>query len=312
MAVTDIDTETGAATGHPAVVARPPGLRRTALTQALRVVLVLFFAFPIVFMVVSSFKPDIQIFGDLSSLKAFLPTGHLSLDNYRGVFNRVPAGRFLINSILISTITVVVGLFINSLAAFALSRLRWRGQRVVLAAIIATLIVPFETLALPLVWWVNKLPWLTMNGFHLALTTGWLDTYRVQVLPFVANAFSIYLFYQYFTSIPTELDEAARVDGASWFTIYRRVVMPLSGPAVATVAILTFLPAWNSYLWPLMVVQSEDLRPVMVGIQYFFQLNVAWGQIMAYATMITVPVLALFLAFQRSFINSIAASGVKG
>ncbi|CAM5336063.1 ABC-type sugar transport system, permease component OS=Streptomyces glaucescens OX=1907 GN=SGLAU_06230 PE=3 SV=1 [Streptomyces glaucescens] len=88
--------------------------------------------------------------------------------------------------------------------------------------------------------------------------------------------------------------------------------MPLSGPAVATVAILTFLPAWNSYLWPLMVVQSEELRPVMVGISYFFQLNVGWGQIMAYASMITVPILALFVAFQRSFVNSIASTGVKG
>ena len=102
------------------------------------------------------------------------------------------------------------------------------------------------------------------------------------------------------------------MDGAGWFGIYRRVVMPLSGPAIATVAILTFLPAWNSYLWPLMVVQSEDLRPVMVGIQYFFQLNVSWGQIMAYASMITVPVLVLFVAFQRAFIGSIASAGVKG
>lgn len=278
----------------------------------LRVLLVFAFAGPIVFMFVSSFKPDAQIFQDVPGWRAFVPVGDISLDNYRGVFERVPAGRFLLNSIGISLVTVGAGLVINSLAAFALSRLRWSGQRVVLTAIIATLIVPFETFALPLVWWVNKLPWLEMNGFSVALTEGWLDSYRVQILPFIANAFSIYLFYQYFTSIPKELDEAARVDGAGWFTIYRRIVMPLSGPAIATVAILTFLPAWNSYLWPLMVVQTEELRPVMIGIQYFFQLNVSWGQIMAYASMITVPVLALFLAFQRSFINSIASSGVKG
>jgi multiple sugar transport system permease protein len=274
--------------------------------------LVIFFAAPLIFMAVSSLKPDGQIFGDTGSIKAFLPVGDVSLDNYRGVFDRVPAVRFLLNSILISAVTVVAGLVINSLAAFALSRMRWRGRKVVLSAVIATLIVPFETLALPLLWWVNKLPWLTAHGFELTLTTGWLDTYQVQILPFIANAFSIYLFHQYFSSIPVELDEAARIDGAGFFTIYRRVVLPLSGPATATVAILTFLPAWNSYLWPLMVVQSEQLRPVMVGIQYFFQLNVAWGQIMAYATMITVPVLALFLAFQRSFINSIASTGVKG
>lgn len=286
--------------------------RRTVVVQVLRIALVFFFAFPIVFMFVSSLKPDLQIFADLGSWRAFVPLGDISLENYLGVFDRVPAGRFLANSIMISVVTVALGIFVNSLAAFALSRLRWKGRGFVLSAIIATLIVPFETLALPLLWWVNKLPWLEMQGFSLALTTGWLDTYRVQIIPFIANAFSVYLFYQYFTSIPKELDEAARVDGAGWFTIYRKIVMPLSGPAIATVAILTFLPAWNSYLWPLMVVQSEELRPVMIGIQYFFQLNVAWGEVMAYASLITLPVLALFLAFQRAFINSIASSGVKG
>ncbi len=201
--------------------------------------------------------------------------------------------------------TVVAGILVNSLAAFALSRMRVRGKTVILTLIIATLIVPFETLALPLLWWVNKLPYY--DG-----TIGWLDTYEVQIIPFIANAFSIYLFYQYFDSIPKELDEAAIVDGAGWFTIYRRIVMPLSGPAIATVAILTFLPAWNSYLWPLMVVQTEELRPVQVGLDYFKQLNTSWGQLMAYASLITVPVLALFVAFQRAFINSIASSGVKG
>ena len=294
-------------TGRAAV-----GRRRSVLVTVARVVLVLVFVLPLLFMFVSSLKPDLQIFDDLTNWRAFVPVGDISFENYAGVFDRVPFLRFLVNSIGISTITVVLGIFINSLAAFGLSRLQWRGQQLVLTAIIATLIVPFETLALPLLWWVNKLPSLELNGFHVALTTGWIDTYQVQIIPFIANAFSIYLFYQYFSSIPRELDEAARMDGAGWFRIYRNVVMPLSGPAIATVAILTFLPAWNSYLWPLMVVQSEELRPVMVGIQYFFQLNVAWGQVMAYASMITLPVLALFLAFQRSFINSIASSGVKG
>jgi multiple sugar transport system permease protein len=286
--------------------------RRATLVTFARLVLVLVFILPLLFMFVSSLKPDLQIFDDLTNWRAFVPVGDVSMDNYSGVFDRVPFMRFLMNSIGISALTVVLGIFINSLAAFGLSRLQWRGQQVVLTLIIATLIVPFETLALPLVWWVNKLPSLQLDGFQLAFTTGWIDTYQVQIIPFIANAFSIYLFYQYFSSIPRELDEAARMDGAGWFRIYRSVILPLSGPAIATVAILTFLPAWNSYLWPLMVVQSEELRPVMVGIQYFFQLNVSWGQVMAYASMITLPVLALFLAFQRSFINSIASSGVKG
>ena len=215
----------------------------------------------------------------------------------------------MINSIMISVITVGLGLIVNSMAAFALSRIKFTGQKVVLGIILATLIVPFETMALPLLWWSNKLPFYDfVNGY----SEGWLDTYQIQIVPFIANAFAIFLFYQYFDSIPKSLDEAATVDGAGWFRIYRSIIMPLSGPAIATVAILTFLPAWNQYLWPLMVVQTEELRPVMVGIDYFKQLNVSWGQIMAYATMITVPILVLFIAFQRSFINSIASSGVKG
>lgn len=283
-------------------------VRRT-LIMALRIVLCFVFGLPLVFMVVSSFKPDAQIFADLDSWAAFLPVGAVSTDNYTGLMERVPFATFMINSIFISAATVVLGLLVNSMAAFALSRMRFPGQKIVLGIVLATLIVPFETMALPLLWWVNTIPYF--DG-----SQGWLDTYAVQIIPFIANAFSIYLFYQYFDSIPKELDEAATVDGAGWFRIYRSIVMPLSGPAIATVTILTFLPAWNSYLWPLMVVQSESLRPVMVGIDYFKQATgssgTAWGQIMAYATMITVPVLALFIAFQRAFINSIASSGVKG
>ena len=282
---------------------------RTVLLTILRILLALVFGLPLLFMIISSFKPDIQIFSDLTSIRAFLPVGDLSLANYLGVFERVPFARFLLNSVIVTVCTVASGLVVNSMAAFALSRIKFRGQKVILGVILATLIVPFETMALPLLWWVNKLPYFDfVNGF----TQGWLDSYQVQIVPFVANAFSIFLFYQYFDSIPKELDEAATVDGASWFRIYRSIVMPLAGPAVATVAILTFLPAWNQYLWPLMVVQSEELRPAMVGIDYFKQLNVSWGQMMAYASIITVPVLIMFIAFQRSFINSIASSGVKG
>jgi multiple sugar transport system permease protein len=281
---------------------------RRVLGLVLRIVLCLVFGLPLLFMIVSSFKPDAQIFADLGGVRSFLPVGNLSLDNYTGVFNRVPFAQFMVNSILISVVTVVLGVIVNSMAAFSLARIKFRGGSLVLGVILATLIVPFETLALPLLWWVNKLPFFGPDGY----SQGWLDTYQVQIIPFIANAFSIFLFYQYFDSIPKELDEAATVDGAGWFRIYRSIVMPLSGPAVATVAILTFLPTWNQYLWPLMSVQSEQLRPVMVGIDYFKQLNVSWGQIMAYASMITAPVLVLFIAFQRAFINSIASSGVKG
>ncbi len=286
--------------------------RRRAWSYLAMSALAVFFLFPLVFMFVSSLKPDGQILSDVTSLRAFLPVGDISLDNYGDVFERVPVARFLANSVLVTTLIVVLGLVVNSMCGFALSRLEWKGRGLVLSVVIATLIVPFETIAVPMVYWVSRLPTLVWEGGVLKYDFGWLNSYHVQVIPFIANAFSIFLFTQYFSTIPRSLDEAARIDGAGWFTIYRRIVVPLAGPAFATVAILTFLPAWNSYLWPLMVVQSEELRPVMVGMQYFFQLNTAWGEVMAYTSLITLPVLVVFLCFQRAFVSSIAASGVKG
>jgi hypothetical protein len=145
--------------------------------------------------------------------------------------------------------------------------------------------VPFETIAVPLLLLVNALPWLGPDG----LTFGWLNSYRVQIVPFIADALSIFLFVQFFKDLPDEIIEAARIDGASWWQVYLRVIVPLSGPVFATAAILKFLAMYNMYLWPLMVAQGEAYRPVMVGLQYFFQLNVAWGEVMAYLSLITVP-----------------------
>ncbi|NDR54553.1 MULTISPECIES: carbohydrate ABC transporter permease [unclassified Actinomyces] len=268
--------------------------------------------FPLLFMIFSSFKSDAQIFSDLGSFKAFLPVGDLSLDNYEGVFNRVPAGRFIANSVIVTVAIVGLGLIVNSMIGFAISRMRWRGKNLILSLVLATLMVPFETIAVPLVFWVAKLPSIQWAVDGFLLKQGMLNTYQVQILPYVANALAIFLFAQHFGDIPKEIDEAARVDGASWWTIYRKIIVPLSGPTFATVAIITMLPAWNSYLWPLMVVQQESMRPVSVGMQYFFQLNPVWGQIMAYGTLITLPVLIIFVIFQRSFVQSLAGTAVKG
>jgi len=271
------------------------------------------FSFPMIFMAVSSLKPSDQIFIDLRSFAAFLPVGEISLDNYAGVFQRVPVAQFLFNSIFVSVLVVGIGLVVNSLAGFAIARTQFRGRGALLTILIATLIVPFETIAIPMVYLVANLPWLDIQPDSIGFQMGMFNTYAVQILPLAANAFSIFLFVQYFKSIPKELDEAAVMDGAGWFTIYRRVISPLAGPAFATSAILTFLPAWNAYLWPIMVIQESELRPVQVGLQYFFQLvGVPWGEVMAYTTLISLPVLILFISFQRAFVASIAASGVKG
>ena len=286
----------------------PPNVLGLAGRYALLTFIALIFIFPLVFMVMSSLKPDLQLLTDSKSIRAFLPVGDISLNNYFNAFKRAPVALFVFNSVFVTGTTVLLSIAICSLAAFSFVFLQWRGRDTMFALVLATLIVPFETIAIPLLLLVNNLPWIGTDGFSV----GWLNSYRVQIVPFVADGLTVFLFVQYFKDLPRELVEAARVEGASWPQIYRKVVMPLSGPVVATAAILKFLAMYNQYLWPLMVTQAEQYRPVMVGLQYFFQLNRAWGEIMAYLSMITVPVLAFYLVLQRAFIASIAATGVKG
>lgn len=276
----------------------------------------LLFILPLLFMVSSSFKDPAQIFSDVKSWRAFFPVGDVDLDQYFGVFDRLPLGQFIVNSVLISVVVVVLGLFVNSLAGYAIARLQFRGKNSLLVFIIATLIVPFETIAMPLLVLVNSLPRLSVEDGSIELTIGWLNTYLVQIAPFIAWGFSIFLFVQYFKTIPKELDEAAIIDGAGFFTIYWRIIAPLAGPAYATSAILSFLAIWNAYLWPVMVVQTERLRPVQVGLDYFWaatsEEGTQWGEIMAYSSLITIPILIVFVIFQRAFVSSVASSGVKG
>lgn len=271
------------------------------------ILLAVFFLFPIVFMLVSSIKTnELQVITDMSSLKAFVPTGELGLQNYWDVFSSLNFGRQFFNSVLIMVLTVLLGLLVNTMIAYALSRLRFSGKNLLLSVIIALIIIPFEAVAVPLLIIVNQLPWF--GG-----ATTWLDTYHVQIFPFIADAFSIFLFYQFFINIPKDLEEAALIDGASLFEIYWRIVIPLSKPIIATVAILQSLNCWNRFMWPLMVTRGEQVRPLTIGIQNFFgQSPRLWGDLMAFASMITVPVLIIFLLFQKWFVQSVASTGIKG
>ena len=277
----------------------------TACLYAILVIFALFFVFPLVFMIISSFKPEKRIFDDLATIwKAFVPTA-FTLDNFRYVFNRVPFWRFMMNSLLVTTITVSIGLLLNSMLAYTLARLTWPGKKVVLLAIIALAIVPLETVAIPLLVMVNGFWWFDGSG-------SWLDTYRVQIIPFITDAMSTFMFYQFFVGLPKPLDEAAYMEGSNPFQIYANIVVPLSKPVFATVAILNSLAVWNSYLWPLMSTRTERVRPLPIGITALYVLNMRWGYILAFATLIIAPILVLFLIFQKWFVASIVSSGVKG
>lgn len=283
------------------------GLRLSVRYLVLNLV-ALFFAFPLIFMLMSSLKPDQQLLIDTGSLRAFLPVGDISLNNYTAAFERAPVGSFILNSVFVTGITVVLTLFVCSLAGFSFVFIDWAGKGILFSILLATLIIPYETIFIPLLLLVSKLPWLGFNG----ITVSWLNSYQVQIAPFIADGLTIFLFVQYFKDLPGVLIEASRLEGASWWYIYRKVILPLSGPVLATAAILKFLFMYNQYLWPLMVVQEESMRPVMVGLGYFFQLQVAWGEVMAYLSIITLPVLAFYLMLQKAFIASVASTGVKG
>jgi len=253
---------------------------------------------PIAFMVVGSLKPDARVLADMGTAAAFWPRDP-GLTNYADVFERVAFGRFLVNSVLITGAIMLAGLLVNGFAGYALARLRWRGRGWVLAGVLALLILPLEAIAVPLFYQVTLL--------------GWRDTYVVQIVPFVANAFFVYLFYVFFLGLPRELEEAARIDGAGTLGTFFRVVLPNAKPAFATVAILTFLFQWGQYLWPLMVTSGERVRPLPVAIAAFRTLPpLQWGDILAFGVMMVAPVVVVFLVFQRWFVRGVAASGVKG
>lgn len=287
-------------------------LLRKALLLAVMAGLGLVFAMPLAFMFAASFKGDTAVFENLAHWSTYVPGPGWSMDNYRAIFRKSDLPRFLLNSTIVAVCTVVAGVFLNSMLAFALARMRWGGRHIVLGVVVALVIVPFEVIAIPLLSLVAHLPWPVIGPGGPGFQIGWFNSLHVQIIPFVANAFCTFLFYQFFRDIPAELDEAAKMDGAGPWTVYLRIIMPNSGPVIATAAIILFVGAWNQYLWPIMVIQSEAFRPVQPGIQQFFGRTNSWGQIMAYASVITLPVLAVFLVFQRQFVASVAGSGIKG
>ena len=270
------------------------------LSYLLLIVIAFFFLFPIVFMFVSSIKNnETQIIRDMSNISAFIPYGELGLKNYFDVFKQMPFGRFMFNSVFIVSSTVLSGLVLNSMIAYALARLRFKGRGLILSFVIALIIIPIEVVVIPLLLMVNRI--------------GWLDSYQVQIVPFIVDAFSIFLFYQFFIGLPKSLDEAAKIDGANPFQVYWKIIVPLSKPVFATVAILQFLVRWGDFLWPLMVTRGYEYRPLPVAIQQFFSQDPkVWGDIFAFASMVTIPSLIIFLLFQKWFLRSVASSGIKG
>ena len=250
---------------------------------------------PFVWMVLSSFKPE----GEIRRVPPTWWPETFTLDNYVRLFSQLDFPRYFVNSVLVAGLITVGNLVFCSAVGYALAKLRFPGRQVLFATVLGTLMVPGMVTFVP--------------QFVLVSQLGLVNTYAGLVLPFLAGPFGVFLMRQYLLSIPDDLIEAARVDGAGELRIFWRVVLPLCGPALATLGILTFLSSWNSFLWPLVVATTEDKYTLPVALALFSvgQHRTSFGLLLAGAVVVVLPVIAVFLVLQRHFLRGIATTGLK-
>lgn len=250
---------------------------------------------PFLWLIASSFKPTSEIMAVNPSFFPVQPT----LENYQQLFQRMSFGTFAGNSMLIAVVTTLGNLVFCSMCGYALAKLSFKGSGLVFQLVIVTLLVPPVVTLVPL--------------FVLISNLGLVNTYAGLVLPFLVTPIGVFLMRQFMLSIPDDLIEAARLDGASEWRIFVQIVTPLCLPALSTLAVLTFLTSWNNLLWPVVVAQSEDMYtlPVALALYAVGQHSTNYGLLIAGAVVVVVPMLALFLALQRHFIQGVATTGLK-
>jgi ABC-type glycerol-3-phosphate transport system permease component len=272
------------------------------LTAVLYVALVLaglFFVVPVLWTVVSSFKPE-------NAIQSYPPRwipDPFTIDSYRTVLSSYPYLRWMLNSIIISVVGTVGILICSTLAAYAIARFHFRGRRLVFQLIIVMLLIPIQAYVIPL--------YLMSAKAHL------LNTYPGLILPLIANVTSVFILYAFFKDLPSELEQAARIDGAGEFRIFWQIMLPLSKPALSTVAILTFIANWNGFLWPLIAVRQDNMMPLPVAISRYWgavnqNASFQYGTALAACSMAVIPTIIVYLALQRYFVEGIANSGIKG
>ncbi len=270
-----------------------------SLYVLLYVLVACLFILPMVYMFVSSFKTDSQIVSDTSTIRAFLPTGDLSFDNYVSVINEVKFFRFFKNSALTAVINVSLATIINGMIGYALGQLEFKGKKILISLMIALAIVPTEAVIL--------------NRFIVANKLGMINTIWGLALPNVGYPMFIFLYYNHFKGMPKELVEAAVVDGQRYSGVFWKIMLPLSKPIISTVAIMEFIRIWGDLLWPTLVTRDETYRTLPLALRALStDVYIFWGQIFAFSTLMTLPILIVFIMFQKQFIESIAMTGIKG
>ncbi|WP_104165474.1 carbohydrate ABC transporter permease [Cryobacterium sp. N22] len=232
--------------------------------------------------------------------------------NYSEALQAAPFHLYFRNSFLISAGHTIITLVLGSMAGYALARIPFRGREWVFMGFVAMLMIPTYTKIVPQFLLVKFMPLFGGNDIFGQGGTGWLNTWWALIIPGGLSATAIFLFRQFYLSLPRELEEAARLDGLNEFRIYAQIYTPLIKPALATVALLTFQESWNNFLWPLLVTTRDDLRVIQVGLAVFQQLDsTSWHYLMAGTTLATVPMVVLFLFCQKYFIQGFTHAGIK-
>ena len=289
--------------GLPRFSARPR--IGTIAKHAVLIAVAVLVAYPFYFMLTSSFKDVLEA---ARTPPTIFPT-ELHPENYTDAWNRAPWGRYFVNTIFVSVTVTVLELATACLAAYAFARMRFRGKTILFTVFLATLMIPAEATLIPN--YVLMSP--SRNGCLGLPCLGWFDSYQVQIVSFIASAFSIFLMRQFFLSIPSELADAARIDGAGHLRFLWSIVLPLSVPALITAGLITFLGSWNAFQWPLIVTSKPDFRPVQVGLSGFRQeAGSSYHLLMAAATFVVAPIVVLFLVAQRYLVQGIARTGIRG
>lgn len=252
--------------------------------------------YPFFAMINLSLVPNGEIFNQGGKL-FYSP---LTLGNYSSVFEKIPIWKYFVNSLFVAVITTVGQVLFSALAGYAFARLTFKFRNVLFLIILITMLVPPQVNIIPL--------------FFLMRQLEWINTYQALILPGLFGGFGIFMMRQYFLGLPKDLEESAKIDGCNTFTTFFKIALPLSIPAIATLSIFTFVTTWNSFMWPLIVTNTESMRTLPVGLAIFkgsFRELTLWGDLLACSVICTIPVVGVFLLGKKYFINDILQGGVK-
>ena len=264
---------------------------------------------PFAWMVLTSLKPSAEIF----KMPPVIFTTNYTVAHYVRALTRGTVIISFQNSLIVSGATTLRNVLISAMAGYAFARLQWRLREVVFMIVLSVMMLPGLIALIPTFLIVKATPFAGGNNWLGQGGTGWLDSYPGLIFPALGGGFYVFLLRQFFLTLPKELEDAARIDGCSEFGIYWRIILPLSKAVLAVVAIFTFQSSWNDFLWALVIVQSDRMRTVQLGLTLFRSQNrIDWGVLMAGTTIATFPTVLLFLLAQQYFVRGIALTGIKG